>query len=171
MEDEYQISRNLTIDFFSNDFIPCLKGEADLKQQLLPHLDNWGWKDSVDALIHLWHTSENLPNQSVLSFVQSLRDNGFTCCLASNQEKERARYIREQMGFFRFFDHLFFSCDLGSMKPEPTFYEAITANLKCKPEHIVFWDDTEKHVAGALNAGWNAHLFESQASLRLLPDE
>ena len=167
LEQKHQISRDLTAEFFSKDFVPCLTGDADLRQMLLPHLDNWGWDDSIEALIHLWHTSENLPKEAVLSFVQSLRAKGFTCCLASNQEQERASYIKQQMGFSRLFDYLFFSCDLGSMKPEPEFYEAITTSLNCKPTDIVFWDDTAKHVAGALNAGWDAHLFESEKSLQL----
>lgn len=170
LENEHQISRTSTIEFFSTDFVPCLTGKAELKQKLLPYLEKWGWDGSIEEIVNLWHTSENLPKSSVLSFVQSLREKGHTCCLASNQEKERAQYIREQMGFSQLFDHLFFSCDLGTIKPEREYYDLITKHLACDPADVVFWDDTERHVQGARHAGWNAYLFESEESLLLPPN-
>jgi len=36
---------------FKNEFQPCLVGEADLKEQINPYLEKWGWKKSVDDFL------------------------------------------------------------------------------------------------------------------------
>ena len=167
LESDHNITRAMTDEFFSREFHACLVGEADLRTKLTPYLPNWTWQGSIDELIRLWHESEDLPRPSILLLVHELRSSGHICCLASNQEAERADYIRHHMGFSQIFDHLFFSCDLGATKPDRKFYESITSTLNCSPENITFWDDTEQHVIGACNAGWNAYLYESEESLHL----
>ena len=88
-----------------------------------------------------------------------LREAGFVCCLASNQEPHRAKYMSEVMGFSAYFDHLFFSGVLGMKKPDVRFYEAIEAALGLSGEQIAFWDDSPRHVDAAKERGWHAELY------------
>ncbi|MFH2021790.1 MAG: hypothetical protein ABIJ33_00705, partial [Patescibacteria group bacterium] len=44
--EEYQVSYEVVLPFFKNEFQPCLIGEADLKEQIKPYLEKWGWKKS-----------------------------------------------------------------------------------------------------------------------------
>lgn len=60
---------------------------------------------------------------------------GFADALnASNQEANRAHYIRRNMGF----DKLFFPCDLACVKPEAAFYQEIARHFDSKVEPFRF---------------------------------
>jgi putative hydrolase of the HAD superfamily len=71
------------------------------------------------------------------------------------------------MGFADAFDALYFSCDLGFMKPHSDFYRSIEGDLGVAPSHVHFWDDTPAHVRGAQEVGWNAYLFEGLWSINV----
>lgn len=159
LEDRYQITREKTLSFFTGPFQQCLIGKGELRSSLKRSLKEWGWTGSIDELIDIWMRADDLPNEAVLEKIKRLRRSGHVCCLASNQECNRANYIREVMGFSDYFDWLFFSCDLGFMKPDIGFYSAIESVLEAKSEDILFIDDTESHVDAALSAGWKAIVY------------
>ncbi len=156
LEADYGISRDATHAFFRGPFQACLVGEADLRVCLEGVLGEWGWRGTVDELIEVWMQADDLPVQPVLDHVAAIRRSGRLCCLASNQEFTRARYITHRMGFADYFDHLFFSCDLGAMKPELAYYRQIEQAIGVEPAHILFLDDSPGHVQGAIDAGWQA---------------
>jgi putative hydrolase of the HAD superfamily len=82
-----------------------------------------------------------------------------------NQERLRARYISEDMGFSARFDRLYFSCDLGVTKPAHDYYGKIQNDLEVSPNQIFFWDDSQSHVDAARNFGWNAFLYDGPHSV------
>lgn len=65
------------------------------------------------------------------------------------------------------FDRLLFSWRLGATKPDPAAYAAVTDALRVEPGAVFFVDDSGPNVAGAREAGWLAHHFESLDGLRL----
>ncbi|MGI8754419.1 MAG: HAD family hydrolase [Acidimicrobiales bacterium] len=65
------------------------------------------------------------------------------------------------------FDRLLFSWRLGTTKPDPAAYAAVTDALRVEPGAVFFVDDSPPNVAGAREAGWLAHHFESLDGLRL----
>lgn len=172
-EREYGITREMASEFFGGIFADCLVGKMDLKEVLPPCLEQWGWQASVDDFIRIWFEAENAPDERVIGVVRALQQSGYTCCLATNQEKHRAEYIREQMGFAEIFDRLFFSCELGCRKPDHAYYERITGILGLEGPDILFWDDSPSAVEGARACGWNAEVytdfkgFESKLALYL----
>jgi putative hydrolase of the HAD superfamily len=159
LEKEHQLSRSDTAPFFTGEFEKCLRGKADLKDVLLPYLDRWHWKHSSNDFIKVWHEVENEPDRVMLGAVQELRRQGYICCLATNQEKYRAKYIKDDMKFGSKFDHLFFSCELFSAKPDMDYYKKITGCLHTPPENMLFWDDSKKHVSAAKDFGWHAERY------------
>ena len=164
---EYGISREETREFFVGPFKQCLTGNASLSDLLAPFLDQWQWPGTMQAFIDLWMESDNRPNMQVLRHVQDLRAGGTNCYLASNQERVRAEYIRNRMGFESKFDGLFFSCDLGHAKPDRQFFDLIAAEIDCEPRDIHFWDDADSYIRAARLAGWNAFLYENIESLQV----
>jgi putative hydrolase of the HAD superfamily len=74
------------------------------------------------------------------------------------------------MGFDQAFDRLYFSCDLGRMKPSADYYLAIQNDLGVEADQILFWDDSPEHVAGATQAGWNAHHYDGVQSIAQVLD-
>lgn len=158
---EFQITREATQAFFQGRFTDCLLGKEDLAEVLPPYLAEWGWTGSVGEFMQLWFSVEDAVDVRVLGAVQTLREAGFTCCLASNQEAHRSEYMRTVMGFGREFDTLFFSSELGIKKPDARFYEAVEKALGLSSKQIAFWDDSPSHVDAAKERGWQAELYTS----------
>jgi len=95
----------------------------------------------------------------VVNYIGELRQRGMLCCLATNQEANRAEYMKTQMGFADVFDRLFFSCELGCQKPEPAYFYSIQQKLELESRELLLWDDYQKNVEVARECGWQAELY------------
>jgi putative hydrolase of the HAD superfamily len=161
LEREHGIMRADTKDFFDGPFLPCLRGEKDVKEVLPPFLQRWQWPETVDDFVRIWLESENCPDTRLLALIEQLRRGGWTCGLGTNQERHRAEFIRKKMSFERLFDHLFISCEMGTIKPELTYFQTARDILDCPAQSILFIDNEQHYIDAARNAGWNAKLFVS----------
>lgn len=165
------IPRKLSSEFFRGVFLDCLVGKADLKDAIAPFLPRWGWRGSVDDFLRRWFDEENQINHKLVQFIQELRSQGYYCAIATNQEKYRLRYMREEMGFAGFFDAVFGSADVGEVKPNAGFYREVTDRLGAEPSRILFWDDSEANVDGARAFGWRAeHYTGMEGFVRTMKD-
>jgi putative hydrolase of the HAD superfamily len=156
---EHGVTPEMTQGFFRGVFLQCLLGKADLKQVLPPFLDEWAWEGTVDEFVATWLEKDDAVDERVVGVVHALRSAGLTCCLATNQERYRAAYMRDAMGFRDLFDYLFFSCELGAEKPDAAFFEAVEASLGLTGGSILFWDDDVRNVDAAVARGWNAEVY------------
>jgi len=159
LEQAHAITPETTSDFFHGVFNDCLVGRADLRQVLPPFLDRWRWKGTLDAFIAAWFETENAADSRIVDAIGSLRRSGILCCLASSQERYRAVYMANVMGFAQIFDRLFFSYRLGCQKPDPAFYQGVEQALGLAGPDILFWDDSSRNVAAARRCGWNAEVY------------
>ena len=159
------ITPAMTAPFFTGPFVDCITGRADLLDTLPPFLEAWGWRGSTAAFVNEWCAVENAPCEPLLNIVAELRRWPIPCVVASNQERHRARYLAEDMGFAGLFDGLFFSCDLGVTKPHRDFYTAIARALNTPGDSLLFFDDVEKYVDGARASGWRAELYSTVEQL------
>lgn len=159
---EYGISLEQTAPFFKGVFNDCLIGNADLKESISPYLKEWGWKTGVDNFLDYWFSFEHSIDQELIAYIQDLRKNGIKCFVATNQEKNRAEYMLNKMGFVNNFDKLYASAHLGHKKPNLDFYAKLVSELgDIKKEEILFWDDTPENITGAREFGINAELYTS----------
>ncbi|MEO8973666.1 MAG: HAD-IA family hydrolase [Ktedonobacteraceae bacterium] len=159
---DYDITAEMTTPFFNGPFLECLVGNADLKQELISHLKQWGWRGSVDEFLHYWFTSEHVIDETLVNRVQQLRQKGIRCYLATNQEQYRTAYILHEMGFADAFDGIFSSAYIGYMKYDGAFFAAVLHELDgVKAEEILFWDDSPGNVATAKEAGLHAELYSN----------
>lgn len=164
LEREYGITPDMTRGFFSGIFTACLAGRAELREVLPPFLAEWCWSGSVDEFIRAWLVADDHPDRALLAAIQDLRRAGTLCGLATLQERNRAAYMRTSMNFSGLFDRLFFSCELGCLKPDPAFYQKVQAALGLPGEAILFWDDAPPNVAAARAMGWQAELYTGFAA-------
>jgi putative hydrolase of the HAD superfamily len=155
----YGISPEMTKPFFEGVFNDCLTGKADLKDVLPAFLKDWAWKASVDEFIQTWLRKDHVVDARLVEVIQRLRRLGWICCLATSQERNRAEYMKREMGFRALFDHLFFSCEIGWQKPERAYYEHIQNTLALEKKSILFWDDARRNVEAAREFGWNAEIY------------
>ena len=83
--------------------------------------------------------------------------------LTNNNEisVERMHKIYEENGldWQRVFRKEFISCRMQLMKPSREIFDAAAAEIGFPPEEILFVDDSQKNVDGALAAGWQAALY------------
>lgn len=159
LEQEHNITPEMTRGFFRGVFGDCLVGKVDLEEVLPPFLSSWGWPQSMDDFVKAWLEVENAVDERVVEVIRVLRRSGLTCCLATNQEENRAQYMRWEMGFSEIFDQLFFSHRLECQKPDHRFYRLIEGELGLAGPELLFWDDAVVHVEAARERGWNAELY------------
>lgn len=153
------------IPFFKNEFRVCQEGKADLKAELEKYLPKWKWDKSVDDFIDYWFTTDAQVNEELFVYIQKLRAQGITCYLASDQEKYRAEYLRNVLGFKQKLDGCFFSCELGFKKSQPEFFEIVVKELNVEPHEIVYFDDEQGNMDTAISVGIDARLYSRVQNL------
>lgn len=167
---EFGIEQELITAFFKTDFMPCLTGNADLKEQLTSYLPQWKWTDTTDAFLDYWFTHDIKLDEELISFIQTLRAKGYHCAIASQQEEYRKTHLWEVKGLKDAFDYFYCSSDIGFLKKDTRFFDAVIHDLKEKSlitsvDDIVFWDDTQKCVDTALESGIEAIIFKENQDI------
>lgn len=153
---EYGLDRAALNAFWRGPFEQCLLGLADLKREVAPFLRQWGYRGSVEQCVEAWLEADSTVNTAALQEVERLRARGIRCHVASNQERYRASYLEGALEFGVRFDRLFFSCRMGSKKPQRAFFAHIAGALGAAPAQLLFIDDQGCNVEAARDAGWNA---------------
>lgn len=161
LHEVYGIAPQTTMPFFNGVFNDCLIGEKQIRDELPPYLESWGWKKGVDAFIQTWLEQDDVVDKKMIHAVKQLRKAEILCCLATNQEQNRAAYMRNQMGFETLFDVCFISCEMGCQKPDDAYYRHIENSLGLRPEEILFWDDSTGHIKAASQRGWMAEVYRT----------
>jgi HAD superfamily hydrolase (TIGR01509 family) len=149
--------RELCMDAIFAAEASALVGAAAFEAALAPVLLQLGAPCDVMAVLDLWRAID--PDQQVLAVVGRLRERGVYCALASNQERNRARHMSEQLGYARVFDREFYSCDLGHVKPSAAFFEAMLLQANLDPARTLFIDDRQDNVEAARACGLVAEPF------------
>lgn len=159
-ERDYGVSKEKLLPFFNGKFQDCLIGKADLKKELQKHIVEWKWEKSIDELLKYWFSAEHNVNRSLIEYIRDLQSGGIDCYVATNQEKYRTEYIKNQMELGKYFNFIFSSAYLGYKKPDKHFFEKIMERLSPVKKHeILFWDDTEENVSAARLFGWKAEKY------------
>ena len=161
LHEVYGIEPKTTMPFFGGVFGECLTGKKQIRDELPPYLTSWGWHKGVDEFIQTWLEQDDVIDEKMVQVVRQLRKAGMPCYLATNQERNRASYMRNQMGFEALFDSCFISCEMGCQKPDAAYYRHIESSLGVKPQEILFWDDSKGHVETARQRGWQAKVYNS----------
>jgi len=164
-QEKYNISYDKMLAFFDTVFQDCLVGKADLKEIIKPYLKDWKWDGSIDELLEFWFRAEDIPNLKMIDFIKKLREKGIKCYLMTNQEKYRTEYMKKEMDFDNIFNKVFSSAYTGYKKPDLKFYKAvyneINKEFEVSKDQILFFDNGEKEVKGALDFGIKAHCYKN----------
>jgi putative hydrolase of the HAD superfamily len=123
--------------------------------------------DEISELVSLDIQSWLHINQATMTWAERLHRAGIRLALLSNMPFEIARYIESNCAWVSYFDPLVFSCDLGSVKPEPAIYKSCLARLNVLPGKVLFLDDRSENVAAAAELGISGLVFnDMENSLR-----
>jgi putative hydrolase of the HAD superfamily len=96
-------------------------------------------------------------------WIAALRAAGIRVGILSNLPRVLSEDLRKQhfLGkrFLDHFDHVTFSCELLSVKPQAPIYRHAVEGLDIAPQEALFIDDKLPNVHGAIEAGMHAEIF------------
>ncbi len=156
---DYDVAHDKEREFFTTKFQDCLLGKADLKESVTPYLPSFGWKGTTQEFLDYWFKAGHKLNEPLIEYVQKLRKSGIRAVLATNQEKYRTQYMLEHMGFEAAFDKVYSSAHLGLKKPAVEFFARVIDDLGVNKDTVLFWDDDQRNIDGALKYGISAEFY------------
>jgi putative hydrolase of the HAD superfamily len=129
----YGVPKAEFMAFIHGDFKRCTTGELDLEVALVPLLERWQIPVSIPEFIQAWLEHENVLDPDMLDEILLLRTMRLPCFVGTNQERNRANFMRLEMGLQADTDGVFASCDLGARKPDRAFFDRLAERLKLEP--------------------------------------
>jgi putative hydrolase of the HAD superfamily len=157
--DLYGVAKSEFMDFIRGDFKRCTTGEYELLEILPAYLERWNVAVTPEVFVRQWVEHEHHVDAELLARIQEIRTRGIPCYLGTNQERNRANYLKLEMNFANVFDAVYAASDLGVRKPNNHFYAKVQQAIQIRAEQILFWDDSLENVLAARDAGWNAEVF------------
>jgi putative hydrolase of the HAD superfamily len=115
----------------------------------------------IATLIKLDSESITRPNQGSVQWAVLLHDAGFPLTLLSNMPLELSRHVTKSFPSLSTFEHLIYSCDYRSIKPELPIYRNCLELLKAAPQDILYLDDRAENVEAAAYLGISSVLFDT----------
>ena len=104
-------------------------------------------RTTVDLLNHLYEVKDN----ELLSKLREKYPNT-KIIIATNHLSRIRNFIGDALGVLNL-DKIYISADIHKIKPNRDFFEYIINDMKVKPEEILFLDDKQKNIDGAINCG------------------
>ena len=89
----------------------------------------------------------------------SLQKEGYVLGILSNMPVDFLEHFEQKIELFSKADVSVFSCRVDQIKPEPVIYRTLIDRIGCKADEIVFFDDIQANIDGALKAGIRAFLW------------
>jgi len=142
---------------------PALTGKRDFVEDLMEVLGRHGAAHRLNDTLAIWTAIE--VDAAIQGAIAALRAQGVMCCLATNQQPYRARYMSETLGYAQLFDREFYSHALGLAKPDPAYFQAVAEQLALAPGDILFIDDHEANVLAARGVGLLGAVFPGDPAL------
>lgn len=158
--------------FHSDAHRHCLEGKADMAKSIAPSLKKFGWKGTAKEFQSKRFKFESAYLQKdIVSIVRRLRKAGISCFLCTDQEKNRAEFILNEMDFKNIFDGYFISCFIGYRKCHNNFWKQVLKELKkefsdIRPDEVVFFDDKRNNINVALKFGIKALSFKNKGQFK-----
>ena len=119
----------------------------------------------VSDLVRLDIVSWSHLCEGTVRLIGDLAAHGARLALLSNMPAEVARAIAG-LPVARHFEHLLFSCDLGSVKPDPGCFSQALGRLGAPAAQVVFIDDREENVRAAIGMGMRGIRFTGPEQAR-----
>jgi HAD superfamily hydrolase (TIGR01509 family) len=140
---------------------PLLAGAEPFAVALTRVLADWHLPARAEDLLHVWQ--HLVVDAGMLDAVRELRAQGLTCGIATNQHRERAAYMRRELGYEQLFDPMVISSEIGVAKPDPAYFRTAVDRLGLPAGQVLFVDDVLANVESARGVGLVAEHFAKDA--------
>lgn len=142
--------------FTEANFAQVLTGRRDLLDLLGAYVTAHAVPHAPEAVLDYWLTKDAHADPQVLRWLRACAVPGV---IATNNEKYRADFIWNRMGFSAHLQRIFASGPMGVKKPDDGFFQAIETWSGLVPGDILLIDDAEKNIAAAAARGWQVFHF------------
>ena len=150
--------------FGSGAFNAVLTGERDLLDLLADWIATYAVPHTPQAVLAYWLTKDAHADAEVMGWLARCPVPGV---IATNNERHRAAYIWDTMGFCSAMQKIFASGPLGVKKPDGRFFAEIEAWSGHAPPDILLIDDAEKNIQAAAARGWQVFHFTDETREKL----
>lgn len=162
---KFDIDVSTMLPFFTWVFQDCLIWKADLKIEVEPWLGKRKWIDWVDEFLKFRFKAEHHIDKKVVSLVRELKNKWIICYAATNQEKYRTEYMKNNMWFDGLFDAVYSSADIWYKKPDRDFFDFLIEHVSntywiTDSSEILFFDDDVENVEWAKKSGLMSYHYE-----------
>ena len=145
------------------------RGEITSREFFQLYCDRLEVRPDFDALL-LAGSDIFTVNASIIPIVRQIKTTGMRLGILSNTCPAHWEFVSG--GSYRllpgYFDAIALSYQLKAMKPDRECFDNAAELAGVEPNEIVFIDDREDNIAGAVDAGW--HAVHYQSTPRLLTD-
>jgi HAD superfamily hydrolase (TIGR01509 family) len=129
-------------------------GKTDIVGVVEQRLRRSMTEDERHAVRGAWSNTWTL-NAGTDQLIQSLRSSGYTVSFFSNCDRDNAD-VYQMKGYFDNVDEVFLSCQMGMVKPDQEFFDAMLTKLHAIPEECVVLDDARPNIEMAKKLGIHA---------------
>lgn len=145
------------VAFSSPDYDRAMRGELTVEEwsAAIGAAATAGTEVSPDDVAQVWLESAWTLDEETVALARGLRDAGTRIALLSNASTKLEADIEEMM-LSDLFEVVGNSSQLHACKPEREIFDLLQARLDVDPGRILFVDDRDENVVGALEAGWHA---------------
>ena len=101
-----------------------------------------------------------------VAILETLLQQGYDVTMLTNFATDTFKVAREKYKFLDSSRGTTVSGDEGFIKPDKAIFQHHVQRFELSAPHCLFIDDSEKNVAGAKNAGWQAIQFHNAETLK-----
>jgi putative hydrolase of the HAD superfamily len=134
-----------------------------LRDRLALSCTDSAFDEAFSALLLSYH-------EGVYDWIASLRSNYHLILLSNTSSIHAERFTQIALGpegqnLFSLFHQVYFSFDMGMVKPDPAIYQRVLSEQGFKPNEVLFFDDNLANIQSANKLGIHAHLVDPSRSL------
>jgi len=116
----------------------------------------------MKKIVKFWTSTWKLSNE-MKKLILRLKDNYRLAILSNSDSLNSENYTKK--GWYKYFDTLIISHEIGIIKPQKEIYQIAIEKLKIRPNECLFIDDQEDCLKPAREIGMKTILFKSISQL------
>ncbi|MCR4327316.1 MAG: HAD-IA family hydrolase [Nanoarchaeota archaeon] len=161
-----KISLDTYFDLLDTDYSLSMEGKIK-KSKLLSRLsEKFKYpKNKIEKLYSSAYTNKYLENTFLLDLVKNLKKKGFKVAVLSDQWHLSSPSLIPKK-FYRIFNPVVVSCDVGTRKPNLDIYKILLKKLKVLPKEVLFIDDRPWNLPPAEKLGIKTIHFKGNSNIK-----
>lgn len=133
-----------------------MKGRWTEEQFFLELQTVLGLRLETEAIRQIWDGIIVGFREEFRPLLQELRKNTRVALLSNTDSSHMRKIFYQVADFANFFDRMFLSYQLNAIKPEEIIFRLVLEEIRCKPEEVIFFDDSRENVVAAREMGMHA---------------